>query len=832
MTYPGQGQGNPYQIFDAQERDPNPLEFTGKAYVKRVSGVTQFFFQCDDGTVHQLTPTGVGVKNHDFVYDANATPSGNVYADWASLYAAASSVNGPKRVYVQSEFLEIDAAYTLDDSWSFIGVKTSANLIPSLDFVPGGAFVVEDGLLNLENMTFRAGVDPGESCILFGIAATISKCSLFLKAVTFEASTVCNVFDSVDTAIVTVVVYGYDVFDSWNPGGQGFVFADLQGDIYLRNCSINSPYFFGSAQNSLNVSVDNCRLPNFPTGAADGGGSPFDAGLNEANYFFSQTFKHIQASIQFTGDLDDLELYAGDLVDILVMLPLDGTGRLVTLSDVNEKRAFDVLNGSSFPITIVHDDNPGGGNSILCPGGLSFVLPPNGGFRMVRDSDADVWRVLVPSASTAYYDLVYDSGAGANTANVFSDFASLHAVGSQLSGMKRVWLKTNLDIDADYICNGGWTFEGLGGNGGIYGLRDLTLNGDVIVESDVLKFNNVIVIGQTGSIKPDGTSGTCLVSFTRSTCNGDGTPVVVPLAGQCSIELDQSNAYGSPAVGAFQSIDGWAVVRDTELSTCAFVDTVNLSFYFMSGSLPLDNVANNVVPNWTDFDTNAQIYGNTGWCTRWDLTGNPTKIAVNAVEVVKTIWLTTPVATPQTLHSIQAPGSVQASFDIVNSGPEAVTLPHQSGSGAVNGLFACPGGVDKVLQPFESCRCVYDRVNLEWSITSYPSNYTAIELVPVFITSGSASTLAATDFPENENTDLFINSGINYTFTLPADADADIPIGRSIPVTRYHAQTLTFAAGAGATVRTPSSLTARAQNSTVLVRKIAANTYLLSGDLT
>lgn len=70
------------------------------------------------------------------------------------------------------------------------------------------------------------------------------------------------------------------------------------------------------------------------------------------------------------------------------------------------------------------------------------------------------------------------------------------------------------------------------------------------------------------------------------------------------------------------------------------------------------------------------------------------------------------------------------------------------------------------------------------------------------------------------------------TFSVPQDSAAAFPVGSQIEVVQLGAGQVTVNAGAGATLRV-SGLTAkaRAQYSRLVVKKIAANTWLVFGDV-
>lgn len=76
------------------------------------------------------------------------------------------------------------------------------------------------------------------------------------------------------------------------------------------------------------------------------------------------------------------------------------------------------------------------------------------------------------------------------------------------------------------------------------------------------------------------------------------------------------------------------------------------------------------------------------------------------------------------------------------------------------------------------------------------------------------------------------NSASAQTYTVPPNSSVAFPVGTVLEVVRHGAGSLTIAAGAGVTIRTPSTLTARVQYSTIALRQRAANEWVASGDLT
>lgn len=67
--------------------------------------------------------------------------------------------------------------------------------------------------------------------------------------------------------------------------------------------------------------------------------------------------------------------------------------------------------------------------------------------------------------------------------------------------------------------------------------------------------------------------------------------------------------------------------------------------------------------------------------------------------------------------------------------------------------------------------------------------------------------------------------------TVPLNATVAFPVGTVIEVLQYGAGQLTIAAASGVTLRNPSSLTTRAQYSSVALRMRAVDEWIVSGDL-
>lgn len=78
-----------------------------------------------------------------------------------------------------------------------------------------------------------------------------------------------------------------------------------------------------------------------------------------------------------------------------------------------------------------------------------------------------------------------------------------------------------------------------------------------------------------------------------------------------------------------------------------------------------------------------------------------------------------------------------------------------------------------------------------------------------------------------------MNSTSATTVTIPPNSSVAFPLGTRVWITRMNTGTVTVAAGAGVTLRSPgNSVTARAQYSTICARKRGTDEWVLSEDLT
>lgn len=101
---------------------------------------------------------------------------------------------------------------------------------------------------------------------------------------------------------------------------------------------------------------------------------------------------------------------------------------------------------------------------------------------------------------------------------------------------------------------------------------------------------------------------------------------------------------------------------------------------------------------------------------------------------------------------------------------------------------------------------------------------------------GAPTDTKSTSFTSTDTTDEGLTheftSATGVTWTIPPNSSVAYRIGTVIQACQYGAGQITIAAGAGVTIRTASSLTSRAQYSTIGVRKRATDEWVAFGDLT
>lgn len=76
-----------------------------------------------------------------------------------------------------------------------------------------------------------------------------------------------------------------------------------------------------------------------------------------------------------------------------------------------------------------------------------------------------------------------------------------------------------------------------------------------------------------------------------------------------------------------------------------------------------------------------------------------------------------------------------------------------------------------------------------------------------------------------------VTSASATNVTVPPNSSVDYPIGTVIEVAQLGTGQVTLVAGEGVTLQTPSSLLARAQFSSLSLRKRATDTWLVTGDM-
>lgn len=105
-------------------------------------------------------------------------------------------------------------------------------------------------------------------------------------------------------------------------------------------------------------------------------------------------------------------------------------------------------------------------------------------------------------------------------------------------------------------------------------------------------------------------------------------------------------------------------------------------------------------------------------------------------------------------------------------------------------------------------------------------------VLPVNAQTGTSYTLALSDAPASVYQGVVtMNNAAANTLTVPPNSSVAFPVGTQIQVVQLGVGQTSIAAGAGVTVNNASSANARARYSTMVLTQVAANVWVLGGDV-
>lgn len=107
----------------------------------------------------------------------------------------------------------------------------------------------------------------------------------------------------------------------------------------------------------------------------------------------------------------------------------------------------------------------------------------------------------------------------------------------------------------------------------------------------------------------------------------------------------------------------------------------------------------------------------------------------------------------------------------------------------------------------------------------------AAQAAGVTVNAQGSSVSAYTAVLGDANNLVTMSDGSASTFTVPPNSSVAFPVGAVLTVIQYGAGQITLTQGSGVTFYNPSSLTTRAQYSTVALVQVSANTWVAGGDL-
>lgn len=166
-------------------------------------------------------------------------------------------------------------------------------------------------------------------------------------------------------------------------------------------------------------------------------------------------------------------------------------------------------------------------------------------------------------------------------------------------------------------------------------------------------------------------------------------------------------------------------------------------------------------------------------------------------------------------------GSV-VQFKATNANTGASTLALNGGSATAitkNGTTALSGGEIAAGQIVE---VIYDGTVFQLQGNFFTASTTSV----------NNQTANYTAVIGDANNIVTMNVGSANTFTVPPNSSVAFAIGTTLTVIQLGTGQITLTQGAGVTFNTPSSLTARAQFSTVSLIQVSANSWVVAGDLT
>jgi hypothetical protein len=200
--------------------------------------------------------------------------------------------------------------------------------------------------------------------------------------------------------------------------------------------------------------------------------------------------------------------------------------------------------------------------------------------------------------------------------------------------------------------------------------------------------------------------------------------------------------------------------------------------------------------------------------TEFSVTGSPvsgsgTLTLTKAAQAVNSVW-----AGPA------SGGSAAPTFRAL----VAADLPVMVASGASHaaGAVPDPGATAGTTR--------YLREDGTWAV---PSGGTSGSAMNVDVQTGTTYTIAATDAPQASNYQgvVTMNNAASNVVTIPTNATVALPVGTQLQISQLGAGSTSVAAAAGVTLSTSSTLICRVQYSSLVLTKVATDTWLVGGDM-
>jgi hypothetical protein len=306
-----------------------------------------------------------------------------------------------------------------------------------------------------------------------------------------------------------------------------------------------------------------------------------------------------------------------------------------------------------------------------------------------------------------------------------------------------------------------------------------------------------------------------------------------------SEKISQLTPHTPNAADVIPVADGGANFSDTvgaiESQAAALVVNITGTAVNLSGTpaLPNGTTATTQITgdNTTKIATDAFVHASIAAlpAETWSgLTGNLTETQVvpfdGPTPGTADTWISRSAAGTVAIGATSTPGDASGTLNLTNIGIAGKsTVTQEYGYTAFTSVNGSLGFLFYGTTIFEDGASVYGSFTLNSGALFAP-----LLVNPATLTSDNYTAVAG-----DADQLVTLSDTVACTFTVPTNASVNFPIGTTLTVSQLGMGQITLTPASGAvTINTPSSLTTRAQYSTVSMVQVALNTWVAGGDLT